>query len=701
MEIEGVIHRIEYVEKSKGRILLLSLSTPGGKIDVEVPWDASPVPSGLVDALVRIVGACGAEFSGKNQLIGISLYVQSLTQITILKKANANSFETAPVSIDTLQRFGFQTTFGQRIKVAGTVTAAPDTSGVYVADKTGSLYVETRDEVNLKPGDRIEAVGYAGFDHAHVRLDDAAVTRVSSSAPPRAAPITIPQAVSGEFDSSLVSMKGQILSHSILSNEQILVMEQDNQVFSVTSKKFTDNLIPDGSTVRVTGICVNEFDAHKTAISFKLVARSSRDFQVLSRPPWWNLARALLLLTVLGTGTLIAFFWVAILRRRVEEKTEALRATLESTEEGILVVDSSGKIITYNQKFVEIWHFTDAFLASGDDAHAISFVLDQVKDPEQFGKKVAALYSDPDAKSDDTIELKDGRTLERHSEPQKRHGANVGRVWSFRDVTERRKAEQELQAAKLAAEAASRSKSEFLANMSHEIRTPMNGIIGMTELTLDTTLTREQREYLGLVKSSADSLLTIINDVLDFSKVEAGKLLLNPVDVDLRDELQVTVRTLAIRAHQKGLELLCRIDDDVPNSVLLDIDRVRQVLLNLIGNAIKFTTTGEVELHVSCPSLAAAEATLCFSVRDTGIGIPEEKQAKIFDPFVQGDGSISRRFGGTGLGLSISYRLVELMKGKIDIKSKPSLGSAFSFSVTCALSRVAHCPAKTNQLPDG
>ncbi|MDF1592148.1 MAG: response regulator [Desulfobacterales bacterium] len=370
-------------------------------------------------------------------------------------------------------------------------------------------------------------------------------------------------------------------------------------------------------------------------------------------------------------------------RKKVEEaltdSEEKYRTIVESLEDGYYEIDLSGNFKFFNDAMCSIMGYErDAM-----EGINIKRFADEENAKKIFDMFNNVLNTDKSIKAfDSTIIRKDGtiRVVESSvSLIKDTKYQSTGFRGIIRDVTERKQAEA-LTQEKIAAEAASRSKSEFLANMSHEIRTPLNSITGLTELVLDTKLSSDQREDLEVVKAASFSLLSVINDILDFSKIEAGRLELDEIPFELRDFLGESIRILGIRAHEKGVELAYRVAPDVPDRFLGDPARFRQVLLNLAGNAIKFTDHGEVVVSVTKEQLSETGAILHFSVRDTGIGIPKDKHTSIFQAFQQADGSTSRRFGGTGLGLAVSSQLVELMGGRIWLESEPGKGSNFHYT---------------------
>ncbi len=570
VEVEGNVRQAEYLHRTpKEKVLWMDLAMSGNGIDVEIPWDGSPVPPGLIDARIRVRGICGAEFNPKNQMVGVTLYVPSLREIFTLEAAEPEPLTGPPTSIGTLQRFGYTNSKGHRLKLAGTVTAVLPTQGFYLKDDSGSIYVLTRQGLRLKPGDRVETLGFVGLSESHVRFEDAYFRRIATGAPPQPLKITPEQAMTGLYDSELVTLEGRVVGRSALPHQQRLTIAAGQLTFAVVCAKQTSakQLPPEGSLVRLAGICIAQINDLGQMATFRLVLNDASDAKVLASAPWWTAQRVMALLGFLAAAIALALAWVIVLRRRVRQQTQLI-----------------------SQK--------------------------------------------------------------------------LGQEESLRN----------------AAQLASRAKSEFLANMSHEIRPPMNAIVGFTDLLLDTPLNEEQRDYLHTVQFSSHSLTRILNDVLDFSKIEAGHLTCEKVPFSVSSCASRVLQLITPEAHRKGLTASLEIDENVCDEVVGDPYRLHQVLLNLMSNSLKFTERGSITLAVACTAKDDAWTELQFSIIDTGIGIPEEAQPKIFESFSQGDNSTTRKYGGTGLGLAICTRLVELFGGRLWLESKLGEGSRFHFT---------------------
>jgi signal transduction histidine kinase/CheY-like chemotaxis protein len=688
---QGVVHAVTIEDRLPPDMrrgpaqMVLTVASGRGQLKARVrQFRSGEDYRSLIDATITIRGACGTLFNQRRQLTGVQLFVPSLNQMTVDEPAPADRYGAAVSPVSSLLQFSPQNASGRRMHVRGVVTLRRPGAGLVVQDDTGGVSIESDQAADVSPGDLVDAIGFPAAGRYVPILLDGDFRRIGRGRLPT--PVDIGEDTRNSVhDAELVTISGLLLDQSQRADERILTMQRGDVIFTgqIARRDVTPRIasIRTGSRLQLAGVWSVETDEKGRPAAYRLLLRSPEDIAVLEQPGWWTARRALTLLSALAGVILVILLWAAVLRRRVEEKTEALRAALESTADGILVVNSQGRVMSRNRKFVSMWRLPETLRNSTSDEELQQFSAAQLCNPEAFLSKVRELYRDCDAKSDDLLEFNDGRVFERHSEPQTVSGKGVGRVWGFRDVTQQYRAQEELARAKEAAEISSRAKSDFLANMSHEIRTPMNGVIGMTGLLLDTALNAEQRDFAETVRRSADTLLTVINDILDFSKIEAGKLTIESQAFDLRLVMEEVNEMLAPRAADKNLDIVLEYPSHLPRHFLGDAGRIRQVLTNLVGNAIKFTAEGHVGIAVECESQDAKSAVIRVLVKDTGPGISGEKVDSLFQKFVQGDASTTRLYGGTGLGLAISKQLVELMGGAIGVRSGVGEGSTFWFQL--------------------
>ena len=706
VELEGIVQDVV----PDGAHLSMEVVSDGRRLLVKVMEAAGLDKVRLLDSKVKITGVCASAYNRNNQLVGVWLAVPTSQQISVEELPLADPFSVPVRPIGSLMAFTVWNASEHRVHVQGTVTLQRP-KGVFVQDGRQGLYIPGLPNAPLQPGDRVDVVGFADMGDYTPVLRHALYRRSGSAPVPPPIAVTAGELLSGAFDTVRVRVDATLRDVRPSETDRTLVLEDGDVIFEAriaANKADRDWLRLLGSRVRLTGICSVNVDRNHTPDTFNILFDSPDSVIVLARPSWWTFRNTGAVLASLA-GLIIAIgAWVVVLRRRVREQTELVRRRLESesalerryqyvaraTNDTIWDWDLVTQAVTWNSGIRNTFRYATGEVRPGVGWHSERLHPDDRERVEQSLQ--AAIAGGGETWSAEYRFLcGDGHyayVLDRGYVMRDDSGRAVRMIGAMMDLTDRKRVEKDTQAAKEAAEAANRAKSEFVANMSHEIRTPMNGVLGMTDLLLGTELDSEQREYAGMVRTSAESLLTIVNDILNYSKLEAGKFELETIDFKLRSSIESALKTLAPRAHQKGLELNCSIDPDVPDALLGDPSRLRQILVNLIGNSLKFTEKGEINLGVQRESGDDAVTSLHFFVQDTGMGIPHEKLSHIFEAFTQADGSTTRRFGGTGLGLTISRQLAHMMGGRIWVESAPGQGSTFHFTATFGNCETAGSP---------
>ena len=651
----------------------------------------------LTGTKLRIQSVCSNLFNEKNQLNGVEFYVPGRANIEVLQRPAGDPFLTSPVPVDTLMRFSDRASLktSRQVHLRGVVTYARGT-GIYLWDGTGGIRIQNNETERVQPGDLVDAVGFPEVGPYTPILSDSVIRRSGKTNQPVAVATTADEARSGRYDARLITVTALLEGDESKRDNPGLLLKSGEAHFVAT---FPDRLsgallnLKEGSLLRLKGICAVDVDDNKRPVSFRLLLRSAKDLEIIRSASWWTLQRAVILLAAFSTASILGLGWVVSLRRRVRQQTdrldlrmaselaikEKLEYVMRATNDVVWDWDIGGREVRLSEGFAR--QYGEPPITGRNDPDQRIHPADRERVAAGIRQTLAAMeHTWTDEYRFVCADGSYAYIYDRGYVIRDQSHKPVRMIGAMLDITARKRAEAELFEAKQAAEAAGGAKSEFLANMSHEIRTPMNGILGMTEFLLETPLSSEQRDLVETARFSADALLTIINDILDFSKIEANKLDLDLTPFQLRKTVEKAIRIHTIMADRKRLKLLCRIEPGVPDTIVTDPIRVGQIITNLIGNAVKFTEHGEVELRVSLESVADDGAILHFSVRDTGIGIPAAKQGSIFEAFSQADASTTRKFGGTGLGLTISSKLVQMLGGRLWVESEVGKGSCFHFT---------------------
>ena len=676
---------------------LLVLSTQTGSFTVRLPRDSNL--ASLVGSIVSVKGVCRAIANKRRQLTSIEILATSAEDVRVERTALVDPFVEPLTNLGALRQFRVNSTANYWARVRGVVTLHQPGRYAIIQDGSDALMLRSELRVPLAAGDYIEVTGLPGRDAGRVILREAVYRKIETRQEPAPLPLASAQSVSEDYDSMLVEISGKVLSTSVDAENFHYFVQAEKGEFTASllleRAGKTIKQVTAGSRVHLVGVYEVMRNEDKEPHGFHLRLRSDRDITVLEQPSWWTPARAFAVTGVLVLTIGFGVAWVILLRRRVISQTDQIRAQLKkeanleahnraivsNASDAIFGFDLQGVITSINPAAERLLGFERSELIG---AKLASILFPDERDPQSaVSDLIAACAQGASCGEVSFVNKQGGRVwTELNACMIQQEGRNSGIIGIARDIAARKQIESELRQARDSARATAEAKSVFLANMSHEIRTPMNGVIGMSNILLESALNPEQRDYAHTIRNSAESLLTVLNDILDFSKIEAGKLHFETVDFDLWRCLEEPVGLLKARATEKKISLSLSIGPDVPQFVKGDPSRLRQVVVNLLGNAVKFTTNGGVIMTVAMEKNLPGGVGLRFEIRDTGVGIDQEAISRLFRPFSQADASTTRRYGGTGLGLAICKQIVDLMKGTIGVESQPGEGSTFWFTAT-------------------
>ncbi len=741
LALTGVVRTVD--RQPADDAVLASVDVDGFRIDVSCTGIDGPAGRLTRGSVIRVEGTYSCAFNLRRQLwTGGFLYTTS-GQVRLLEQPSTTEFSLPPIAINDIGRFS-PNSRSDLIHISGTVTAVREGEGLFVEDETGSCWVEIPVRKEYRVGEKVDAVGFPVLKRSTTTLEDVVLRHAGLGTLPPPQPIAQVAEVLGNFasgspldhDGRRVRIRAHVDNYLRLPKGILILLSELPHEFAgelgSTDIESLPRRFPPGSLVDMTGVLRVEHDGSFRIRGAHLLIASPDEVVLVAPPPPKERDRWMLLLK--GAGGILAVMLALLgltlknrrqLRMRLVEQQNTALALKDRERDLSKMVEARTRELQSHRNYIScVLDLLPIPLYVRNNDGEIQVVNTALAECLGLGGRnvigtrvtnlagnfpmFAELFRDtgepltPGAETrihDVRITSSQGAILWYQVVESTVTGSEgqLIRLGMAIDVTDRKSHAEALQRAREASEAAARAKSMFVANMSHEIRTPMNGVIGMLNLMADTPLDEEQAEFIRTASSSAEALLCVVDDILDFSKMEAGKLQLECAPFDLLECLRGVHDLLVEKAAFKGVHLSVLLEPDVPMELRGDSGRLRQVLLNLVGNAIKFTQAGSVTVRVEIEELTTADIVLRFLVSDTGIGMSDDVVRSLFQPFYQADSSSTRRYGGTGLGLTISKKLIECMSGSIEVRSRKGKGSDFRFTARFNV----HASAESSQKPGG